>query len=181
MASMVLALMVIAVLRGALPLQAGVNGAQTMKATIGSASGRLQLRFTGFSTTWPRQDVAGLRLEMDDLKVWGLCASIKVPTPLGQVVTRFSSVGDSTSVDIGSFALGVKELKFVGLRMRHSSVNPLVAPDQRPLSQLDFTQLPFSAQGIRVHLGATLSYLTVDDIRSLNVKIDSGLHVRECF
>lgn len=181
-AGTVLALMILGVLQGALPVSAAVQGEQRIKISATQVSAQGSGSFPQFFQTQDGQNHTVVVIGLDQLRVQGLCASGKVDTPLGPYVVRITTAADGPPLQVGNLQAAIEGIDGVGIGGQGVSLNRVVtAPGGVPVDSGPPGTLPINVQGLVLDVHANVRWVTVSSLKLSGVGLTAGLNVPECF
>jgi Family of unknown function (DUF6230) len=176
-ALLALVLLGVAAATGAVPMAAAESGRHLLKISFTS--------FTASSaTTLPRafQTRDGQRrtevvVSMRDMEVRGLCASTRVPTPVGVYVLRIT--GPTITADTLSFAMdSLDGLGVLGQQLSLRHTTGLLSGSQRGSDESGF--LPLQVGGMALNVSFTIRWITAHRFHLDGVTLAGGRGQREC-
>jgi hypothetical protein len=181
----VVAVLVVGVLRGALPVSAGLKGKTNIKLTIQRLSTNAGGSFPRFFQTRDGDRHTVVALALRDTWAEGICASGTVSSPLGSRVLRITTQpGQRLRLDELQLALeSIDDVEVVGggIALGRGGTTPVKGLGDIPVQTGPPGTLPITGTNLKLRIHGQVRWVTASGLKLAGIDMTMGGDVKECF
>jgi hypothetical protein len=181
----VVALMVIGVLHGALPVSAALRGKTNIKLSIQRLSTNAGGSFPRFFQTRDGDRHTVVAVALRDTWAVGLCASGKVSSPLGSRVLRITTQpGQRLQLSELQLALeSIDDVEVAGgaIALGRGGTTTIKGLGDIPVQTGQPGTLPITATNLKLRIHGQVRWVTASGLKLAGITMTMGGEVKECF
>ncbi|WP_163053558.1 DUF6230 family protein [Actinomadura bangladeshensis] len=181
----VVAVMVVGVLHGALPVSAALRGKTDIKLSIQRLSTNAGGSFPRFFQTRDGNRHTVVAVALRDTWAEGICASGKVSSPLGSRVLRITTrPGQRLRLTELQLALeSIDDVQVAGgaIALGRGGTTTVKGLGDIPVQTGPAGTLPITATGLKLRIHGQVRWVTASGLQLAGITMTMGGEVKECF